>query len=87
MKHHIPLIKFLGPRHLLYKNTPPIHSSLSPPVSTFINNQNNFESLAQLPKKYHMLPFSLSEIEAIQVYFYFYVRVSYILNLSWVEQI
>ncbi|KAJ3269426.1 2-oxoglutarate dehydrogenase complex E2 component [Terramyces sp. JEL0728] len=64
--HRTPLIKFLGPRKLLWQNS---GQTAKPPAqnATVKNGTRTiqYESLAQLPKRFQPITFSSAEMEAI----------------------
>ncbi|KAJ3259075.1 2-oxoglutarate dehydrogenase complex E2 component [Boothiomyces macroporosus] len=64
--HRTPLIKFLGPRKLLWQSSG--QTVLPPTQSVTIKNGTRtiqYESLDQLPKRFQPVAFSLAEMEAI----------------------
>jgi hypothetical protein len=68
-----PLIKFLGPRKLLWKpaSSPTFVTTEAQPKTVTIANGTmlvQYESTDQLPKKYQPIPFSDLEMQAIDVF-------------------
>lgn len=59
----IPLIKFIGPRSKIFKKTEiKVENSISKNKKFVV-----YDSINQLPKRYHQIPFSEAEMNAIDV--------------------